>query len=204
MDKVAAKHLRIFDGKPVHIDPTHVGPDINWLSLDKRKPSMSIIGSHSSRSLFENPASNTAARVSLPLTMSNILRTDDLSAGYPPHPYRPSRPPRLREARGIGPSPISRQPPFVKFFRRSAERQKNPEKEPTDLHRAHCGARAKTIWSAGGGDIRPDLTSRKRFLVDIAEITRFPQNPVARHTNCGKRTIQARIDHRIGNPGSRS
>jgi hypothetical protein len=26
MDAVAAKHLRIFDGKPVHMNPTHVGP----------------------------------------------------------------------------------------------------------------------------------------------------------------------------------
>ena len=131
MDKVAAKHLRIFDGKPVHIDPTHVGPDINWLSLDKRKPSMSIIGSHSSRSLFENPASNTAARVSLPLTMSNISRTNGLSPGYPPHPFWPDWPAPFARGRGIRPSPLSRQPPFLNFFQHPEGDRKPSKKEPT-------------------------------------------------------------------------
>ena len=81
--------------------------------------------------------------------MSNISRINRLSSGYPPHPYRPSGPPRLREARGIGPSPFSRQPSFVKFFRQSAEGQKTPKKEPTDLPQAHCGAREKDHLAGG-------------------------------------------------------
>jgi hypothetical protein len=75
---------------------------------------------------------------------------------------------------------------FFELFSAIRRRPKNPEKEPTDFPRAHFGAREKTIWSAGGGDIRPDLPPRKRFLVENAEITRFPQNHVARYTNCGK------------------
>jgi hypothetical protein len=127
--------------------------------------------------------------------MSNISRTNRLSSGYPPHPYRPSGPPRLREARGISPSLFSRQPPFVKFFQRSSERSKNPRKSRQIYLRPIAGPAKKTIWSAGGGDIRSDLPSRKRFLVEIAEIARFPQNQVARHTNCGKHALEASIDH---------
>lgn len=81
--------------------------------------------------------------------MSNISQTNGQSSGYPPHPYRPSGPPRLREARGIGPSLFSRQPSFVKFFRQSAEGQKTPRKEPTDLPQAHCGAREKDHLAGG-------------------------------------------------------
>ena len=56
------------------------------------------------------------------------LTNNGLSAGCPPHPYRPCRPPRLREARGISPSPFSRQPPFPNFFQRSADRRKTRKK----------------------------------------------------------------------------
>ena len=96
MEMVAAKHLRIFDGKPVHMDPTHAGPDINWLSIDKRKPSMSILGLTRPKPI-ENPASNIAARVSLPLTMSNILQTLGFHPGVCRIRSGQSGRPRLRE-----------------------------------------------------------------------------------------------------------
>jgi hypothetical protein len=69
---------------------------------------------------------------------------------------------------------------FSNFFQRLTEAPKNPEKEPTALLRAHCGAREKTVRSAGGGDIRPSYTWRKRFLVEKQEIRRFPQDSLAR------------------------
>lgn len=102
-----------------------------------------------------------------------------LSTGYPPHPYRPCRPPRLREARGISPCPFSRQPPFSNFFQRSADGRKTSKKSRRLLSRAHCGAREKTVRSAGGGDIRPSHTWRKRFLVRKQLIRRFPQDSFA-------------------------
>lgn len=106
-----------------------------------------------------------------------------LSTGYPPHPYRPCRPPRLREARGISPCLFSRQPPFSNFFQRSAEGRKTSKKSRRLLSRAHCGAREKTVRSAGGGDIRPSYTWRKRFLVRKQLIRRFPQDSLAQWTS---------------------
>jgi hypothetical protein len=40
-------------------------------------------------------------------------------------------------------------------------------------------------------------------LAEIAEITRFPQNPVAHQTNWGKLPVAASIDRWSGNPTSK-
>ena len=64
----------------------------------------------------KNPASNIAARVSLPLTMSNILQTLGFHPAYPPHPFWPVWPAPFARGRGIRPSPLSRQHQFLIFF----------------------------------------------------------------------------------------
>ena len=107
-------------------------------------------------------------------------------AGHLPHPSWPCRPPRLREARGICPCPLSRQPPFSNFFQRSAEGRKTSKKSRQICLGPISGPAKKTVWSAGGGDIRPPLPPRKSFLAEKAEITRFPQNRIARRVNCGE------------------
>jgi hypothetical protein len=142
---------------------------LNWLSLDKRKPSMSIIGSHSSRSLFENPASNTAARVSLPLTMSNISRTNGLSPGYPPHPFWPVLAGPVCERAGYKTQSSFPSTAFLELFSATRRRPKNFKKRADEGFLGPiAGPASNQLWSAGGGDIRSPYSPRKRFLIEIA------------------------------------
>lgn len=119
-----------------------------------------------------NPASNTAARVSLPLTMSNIQRTGPFGL-YPPRPYWSRRPLRLREARGISPRIFSRQLPEKLFFSRLSGWESYFKR--TNSSSGPCGARCKTIRSAGGGHIRLAAGRRKWYSVKDDLIGRYPQ-----------------------------
>lgn len=101
---------------------------------------MSILGLIRPKPI-ENPASNIAARVSLPLTMSNIPRT----MGFHPairriRPGRVGRP-VCDEARGISPALISRQQPFLIFFQRSTGPKKTSEKSDRNFLGPIVGAR---------------------------------------------------------------
>ena len=116
---------------------------------------MSIIGFHSSRSLFENPASNTAARVSLPLTMSNISRTNGLSPGYPPHPFWPVLAGPVCERAGYKTQSSFPSTAFFELFSATRRRPKNLRKEPTKVssgpsrgpRATNCGRREEAIYA---------------------------------------------------------
>lgn len=139
------------------------------------------MGLHRARGPDENPASNTAARVSLPLTMSNILQKPAFSANSAC--IRRGRVGRsvCSEARGIGPSPLSRQPPFSNFFQRPEGDRKTRKKNRRSLPRAHCGARDQDPQVGGRRRYTPGLLATQELFgwkcVKYAFSTGLPRLP---------------------------
>jgi hypothetical protein len=140
---------------------------LNWLSIEKRKPSYVAFGFISLAAFETRQATPPPAFLfhsQCQTSADKMAKDNRTSTGFIRRIRPPLGDPVCDEARGISRDPNTRQLPFLTNFQLPTGFQNLAEKL---MRRAHCGARDAPVQSAGTRCICPALSGRKRNLNKI-------------------------------------